>query len=1425
MALSGGKILIANRGEIALRLIRTVHEIGLKSVAVFTDDDASAPHVRVATEAYFLGTENASYANYQLLVAIAVECGATAVLPGYGFVSENAKAALAFEKAGVIWIGPSPEQIQKFGSKTQARKLAKKVGVPTVPGSGILSEVDAAVRFADLIGYPVLVKAVAGGGGMGQAVAYSNKEMEEAYRSVQGQAELLFGGGGLFIEKFIENARHVEVQVFGRGNGDINILGLRDCSVQRRRQKVIEEGPPANLDPKLSKSMTDSSVLLCGSQNYRSAGTVEFVVDIDDCKFYFLEVNTRLQVEHGVTELTTGIDIVRWMVEHALGKNVPKTSSQETGVAIQARIYAENPANDFLPSSGILSAMEWPEAPTKQNNVTVRVDSWATRGTKVTTNYDPLLGKILVHAASRAQAIAVLKQQLIKTQVRGVCANVDAVHQVLENESFASGMYNTKIMDNMKFDNNVVEVISPGLQSSLQDYPGRVGYWSIGVSPSGPMDANAMNIANALVGNTLNSTALEMTVKGCTIKFHTDSLIALTGARFDGEYNDGHPVPWWTPFQVLSGTVLELGTVTRGTERENEEDEGEDARFKKRPGGKIGYLAIRGGFDTPKYLGSSATFPVAKFGGEHGRFLRSGDFLSLKDKAAAEQNCDRGWQTNETLFENLIPKYNSSQSVVGALNGPHGSEDFFESNSLKQMWSEDYKVHHAANRLGVRLQGPSPKWTRADGGSAGLHPSNLHDYTYAPGAVNYSGNTPIVLMNDGPSLGGFVCPITVCTAEMWKIAQATPGGFVRFREIGYDDAREALLSIRKLWEIIRTGKVNEAANMNNGYNSSWVTSKPENINNKAIIKTLQPDKERNIEFKVVYRMSGDEHVLVEYGDIELDLAYRLRVHTLMEALKFQPWVKELCPGVRSLLIRYDADVLHVHQLVSELCKLEKGALPSVYSLVVPSRIVKIPLAFDCKWTKDALKRYQNSVRPQAPYLPSNVEFARRMNGLQTLNDVRDIMISAEYCVMGLGDVYLGAPCAVPLDPRHRIVTTKMAPARLFTHEGTVGIGGSYMCIYGMDSPGGYQLMGRTIPIWDTYGSVPESHRGAPPERPWLLEFFDRVKFYLVSDEELERLRSKYKLGELTLEIQNGSFSYANHKTFLEENKRSIAAFRQMQKKAFSEERTRWEEQGEADEDASAKHSETQIANGKIEEEIQLPLYAIKVRSGVAATVFDILVEEGAFVNHGESLVVMESMKVELRVEAPVSGIVLRIDVTKGDVTNPETALCVIQSSKEFAFGDMTVAHLRSMYKVGVLKLKSAISAIMNQCSNSSGLKLVGEEDIEKDLKVVQKFIGRRYLPLLGIPFVSVGNENDESTKLEKVLQSIGAVYIGKTLSIETAAQVILQNKTCFAIVMSEDNIAPINTVLTRVTHGLSIFTRDGSDAPTISKALGEASRI
>lgn len=1380
-------VLVANRGEIAIRLVGAAHSLGLQAVAVFVAEDAASPHVKVADQSYSLGDSPKSYSDVEAVLAAAIATHADAVHPGYGFLSENPQAARTFEDHHIHWLGPTSATISLFGLKHTARSAAINANVPIVPGSDLLSSVDEVTRAAETVGYPVLVKATAGGGGVGQAIARSPAQLERAYNSVITQASTLFSSSELYVERFIEHARHVEVQIFGDGNGRVVTLGDRDCSVQRRRQKVIEEACAPELSAATRSAIRNAAVNLCAKHSYRSAGTVEFIVDANTEDWFFLEVNTRLQVEHGVTEMVSGIDIAQAMIKLADGIDVLTEISSfvETGAAIEARVYAENPSKGYVPCPGIISGILWPtdKSADKETNpaARIRVDGWAQRGTAVLPHFDPLLGKVLAWAPTRPLAIIALRNALESTHIRGVETNLELLLQTLSHPLFLKGTYTTDLLSSFKPAANSIEVRKPGVQSSLQDFPGRLGYWSIGVSPSGPMDAYAMCMGNALVGNHIHSCGLEFTVGGPTLLFHTDAVIAITGGDFDAFLDDHLDVPLWTPFKVFAGSLLTIGNVTNRSNK--------DSASKRRGGGKVGYLSVRGGFDVPEYLGSASTFPTGKFGGLTGSFLTAGDFLPIckETDARLEGDEENGlafrWPLDRRLDERFIPQCHQDEWVIAALNGPHASTDFFKEESISELWNTSYEVDHATNRLGARLIGPAPKWARTDGGSAGLHPSNLHDYTYAPGAVNFSGNTPIILMLDGPSLGGFVCPITVATAELWKVAQSAPGERIRFKQVDYDQANAAWSSMEAAWDAVRSFNVAGLDAISEKWSPWWVLQSKA-CDKPAVLARLDPSKDDAVEIEVVYRMSGDEHVLIEYGNIDLDLSYRLRVHVIMEELKKRKYVEDLCPGVRSLLVKYNRKIVHVNQLLSTLKDLESQVVQTVQNIVVPSRCLELPLAFGDRWTIEAQARYLRSVRPNAPYMPSNIEFVRRINGLQSVSEVEQIVTSAEYMVLGLGDVYLGAPCAVPIDPRHRLVTSKYNPARTYTPEGAVGIGGAYMCIYGMDSPGGYQLVGRTLPIWDNFGAVPEACRGSPPEIPWLLRFFDRVKFFSVTDDELEELRAKYLRGEYKIKIKTEQFSYAAHKEFLEENKDSIRAFEKKRIEAYTIERRQWVSECDSDKKDDSKAS----ATDKPKETKPLPGQAntssggtpntIQVEAEIAARVWSVKVKKEDVVAKGDVLLSLESMKVEISVEAPVAGKVSQVLVSEGDVVSVGDALFVLDSSEVSENQILSIGEMRVQHKWGTSDAKETLRSCIERASSLRNMFSVicDGESTHMNGDELESSEGDS---LLGIPFVvsenvdvkglrttyrDSGGAHDakESSAIVQELLKEGAVLIGKT---------------------------------------------------------------
>ena len=1028
------KVLIANRGVIACRVVRTLKKLGVGSVAVYSDADANSLHVLQADEAVGIGGTAAaeSYLNFEKIFAAARQTGAQAIHPGYGFLSENADFAVACAREGFVFIGPTPQQMRDFGLKHTARVIAQANGVPMLPGSELLDSVEQAKAEAARIGYPVMLKSTAGGGGIGMRSCPDEAALGDAYESVRRLAASAFKQSGVYLEKFVGVARHIEVQIFGDGKGNVVALGERDCSAQRRNQKVIEETPAPGLSEELRRSLLDSAVRLTRAAGYQSAGTVEFVFDVKELKFYFLEVNTRLQVEHGVTEEVTGVDLVEWMIKQAAGElDLSGFKSQPKGASIQVRLYAEDPNKNFQPSSGVLTEAIFPAG--------ARIETWVERGSEIPPFYDPMIAKIIVKADTRAAAVAALQLALAETRLAGIECNLEYLRQVIASEEFAAGDIHTKWLATFPYRPATIDVIEPGTQSSVQDYPGRVKYWAIGVPPSGPMDDYAFRMANKLVGNPAAAAGLELTLSGPTLKFNLDATIALTGAAMEADL-DGNPVAFWQSLHARAGSVLRLRGI--------------------KGAGCRAYLAVQGGFDVPNYLGSKATFGLGKFGGHSGRTLRHGDVLHV-------HRVPDPFGPLRAAPPAIIPRYGAHWKIA-VLYGPHAAPDFFTEEFMATFFATDWKVHYNSSRTGIRLIGPKPGFARTDGGDAGLHPSNIHDTEYAIGTINFTGDMPVILAKDGPSLGGFVCPVTIIKAELWKVGQLRPGDTIRFARTTFGEA---------LTTEVRQDNAIAALNDDSTFftrNAFKNSSAP--VSGGAVLHRLPASGNCP---GVVYRQAGDKYLLVEYGPLVLDFELRFRVHTLMEWFNAHPikGVIELSPGVRSLQINFDGRVLSVKKLLDILVRAE-GELPSVESLEVPTRIVRMPLAYDESGIRLTIEKYQQSVRAQAPWLPSNIEFIRRMNGLDSVEEVRETVYSASYLVLGLGDVYLGAPCAVPVDPRHRFVTTKYNPARTFTVENVVGIGGVYMCIYGMEGPGGYQLVGRTAQVWNTYRSTREFQPGS-----------------------------------------------------------------------------------------------------------------------------------------------------------------------------------------------------------------------------------------------------------------------------------------------------------------------------------------------------------
>lgn len=1172
-------VLIANRGAIATRIIRTAKRIGLRAVAVYSDADAGSLHVSAADAAVCIGPGPAalSYLNVDAILAAAKATGAGAIHPGYGFLAENAEFAEACAAAGIAFIGPTPDNIRTFGLKHSARALASAHDLPLAPGTGLLTGADEAAEAAGRIGYPVMLKATAGGGGIGMRICETEAQVREGFAAVVRQGEASFGDAGVFLERYIARARHIEVQIFGDGKGRVMALGERDCSLQRRNQKVVEEAPAPCLSDIKRAELIAAAVRLGEAAGYLSAGTVEFLYDAARDDFFFLEMNTRLQVEHGVTEEVMGIDLVEWMIRGAAGDfafmDAPAPAPK--GHSVQVRLYAEDPAMDYRPTTGTLTNVAFP--------ADIRAETWVMSGSEVSAFYDPMLAKLITKGETREAAIAAMQAALDASRVDGIETNLRWLREVVRAPGFTSGEVSTRMLDSIAYRRRALRVIAGGTATSVQDWPGRLGLWDVGVPPSGPMDDLSFRLGNLILGNPEGTAGLEVTASGPTLLFEADALICLTGADF-GATLDGQPVPRGEALHIAAGQTLAMGRATGG--------------------GMRGYILFAGGLDVVPYLGSAATFTLGQFGGPAARALVAGDVLHL------------GEGTTGAPVSATLPEL-GREWRIRVLYGPHGAPDFFTPADIDAFLEAEWQVHYNSNRTGVRLVGPKPEWARRDGGEAGLHPSNIHDNPYAIGAVDFTGDMPIILGPDGPSLGGFVCPFTVIAEDRWKVGQLSPDDRVRFVPVS----------------IAGTAQPRPIADLS------------------PILAELPASATRP---RTTYRQQGDRNILVEYGEIVLDIELRIRIHALMQALERQalPGVIDITPGIRSLQLHFDGTALDQAGALAALMQAEE-AMGDLADFEAPSRIVHLPLSWRDPATQETIDKYIAAVRDDAPWCPDNIEFIRRINGLADAKAVEDLIFDASYLVLGLGDVYLGAPVATPVDPRHRLVTTKYNPARTWTPPNVVGIGGAYMCIYGMEGPGGYQLFGRTIQVWNTH-----RQEGAFTEgKPWLLRFFDQIRFFPVSAEELAEWRRDFPHGRRAIRIEETTFRLADYRKFLADNADSIAAFEATRQAAFDAERAAWEASGEFDRVSALLGADSGAGEAAA---IEVPEGADLVEAPFGGSVWKLLVSPGDQVAEGEVIAVIEAMKMECPFEAPASGTVEAVYIAESQSVHPGAPMLALR---------------------------------------------------------------------------------------------------------------------------------------------------------------------
>ncbi|MCE4965853.1 acetyl-CoA carboxylase biotin carboxylase subunit [Staphylococcus chromogenes] len=440
------KILIANRGEIAVRIIRACHELGIQTVAIYSEGDKDALHTQLADEAYCVGPKQSkdSYLNIPNILSIATSTGCDGIHPGYGFLAENGDFAELCEAVQLKFIGPSYNSIQKMGIKDIAKEEMKRANVPVVPGSeGLVESIEQAIETANTIGYPVIIKATAGGGGKGIRIARNEDELVNGYKMTQQEAETAFGNGGLYLEKFIENFRHIEIQIMGDEHGNVIHLGERDCTIQRRMQKLVEEAPSPILSEKMRQEMGEAAVRAAKAVDYYNAGTIEFIYDLDDDKFYFMEMNTRIQVEHPVTEMVTGVDLVKLQIKVAMGEKLPYTQKDIHihGHAIEFRINAENPYKNFMPSPGKITQYLTP------GGYGVRIESACYNNYMIPPYYDSMVAKLIVHQPSRDEAIMTGLRALNEFVVMGIDTTIPFHIRLLGHPVFREGFFSTKFLE------------------------------------------------------------------------------------------------------------------------------------------------------------------------------------------------------------------------------------------------------------------------------------------------------------------------------------------------------------------------------------------------------------------------------------------------------------------------------------------------------------------------------------------------------------------------------------------------------------------------------------------------------------------------------------------------------------------------------------------------------------------------------------------------------------------------------------------------------------------------------------------------------------------------------------------------------------------------------------------------------------------
>lgn len=1241
------RVLIANRGEIATRIIKTCKKYNLTSIAIYPKEDIESLHVAHADIAVQLnGIGAAAYIDIEQIVEIAKEYKADVVIPGYGFLSENSQFAAKLDSIGIAFAGPSAESVEKFGLKHLARQIAIDCNVPVVPGTSLINDPNVLLASCEKIGYPVILKATAGGGGMGLKVCCTSKEVESSFTEVKSRGASLFSNTGVFVEKYIENGRHIEVQIFGNGLGEVVSYGERECSIQRRHQKVIEETPSPFVETlgkqyDLRKKLTLCAKRLASSVNYKSAGTVEFLVDDNDGKFYFLEMNTRLQVEHGITEMVYDVDLVYFMLlqaDHEISKSGIEVSILKAnltykndgveipnGHAIEVRVYAENPIRNFAPSPGILHYVEFPENNPKKDFI-IRVDHWIETGGKISPYFDPLLAKVMVWSPFRTSTnmIDVLKN----IKIHGPINNIEYCASILESEKFISGYTLTNFLNSFVFKPNLIEFEEAGNYTSIQDLPGRPEVRH-GVPRSGPMDDLSLQLANIIINNDENTEGLEFTMKGPVLKFHSSTVIAFAGAAFDIVLNDKISLPMFTELFIPQGSIINVGEVTDKSSK--------------------CYMAIKGGFPgVASYLGSRSCTPALNLGGHQGRTFLAGDCLEINPSEVTIGEFFIGY----ILPKGLIPSFNQEAAVVRMISGPHDTPDIASEKGLETVYSYPYKINFNSNRGALRLDGPSFEFSRFDGGDGGGHPSNILEYPYPCCGLSTVGSVMVLFGIDGATLSGFTCLSVPSQVDFRKFGQVAVNGTIKFELITYNDAVKLMKKRLEFLQIVKSRPTTVPEDCYETYDK---------LENYEVIKRKLGEflyqREETKELPLCsFRQGGENMIVIDFGIRNFSLFNNGRQHVLASKIKenLHGMYNSIECGSGAMCVTFDCLNIDRSELLAKLIELE-AQIPTIKKLKIPSRIYKLPVCFEHSALNHCIKRYTHSQRPHAPYLPSNIEYLMKANCIKTFDEFKK-------CIIGKPEVVVAASflCANPLlvntDPRSRFLTSKYNPARTSTPAGAIGSGSVSQSIYSVESPGGYMIWGMTLPswYWDTFCRF--------HDKPWPLEIFDQVIYYEVDENELADLNTKVLTKRLIYEAEESEFDFSVYAKYLESIQKETDELQSRKKRAFNilvEEEIRdqsiWNKEKE---DAKALKSSANdfLSNPN----------AIKLIANMPANVFKFNYKKDDIISLTDVVVILEAMKMEIPLKIKDKRAcknskfkILENIVEEGDVVNPGDIISIL----------------------------------------------------------------------------------------------------------------------------------------------------------------------